>query len=215
MKPGKAPGSDSICPELKTNAGAALKFWLCGFLSSCLHHLIIPKVWRRALVAAIPKPKKPVEDPKSYRPISLVCVPCKIFERLMHVRVEPIVDPLLPRKQAGFRRGRSTVDQTVLLTQNIEDSFENKKKAGAVFVDLTAAYDTVWHRCLTGKLLRLLPDKHIVWMIMELVRNRSFTLTTADSKQSNLRRLRNRLRQGLVLAPLLFNIYPYDLLSMT
>ena len=92
---------------------------------------------------AIPKLKKPVEDPKSYCPISLVCFPYKILERLIHARVEPIVDPLLPREQAGFRRGRSTVDQTVLLTQNI---VEAKKKAGAVFVNLTAAYDTVWHR---------------------------------------------------------------------
>ena len=71
LKPGKAPGSDSICPELITHAGAALKSWLCGFLSSCLRHLKIPKFWRRALVVAIPKPKKLVEDPKSYRPISL------------------------------------------------------------------------------------------------------------------------------------------------
>ena len=64
------------------------------------------------------------------------------------------------------------MDQTVLLTQNIEDSFEAKEKAGAVFVNLTAAYDTVWHRGLTCKLLRFLPDEHMVWMIMELVRNR-------------------------------------------
>ena len=43
LKPGKAPGPDSICPELITHAGAALKSWLCGFLSSCLRHLKIPK----------------------------------------------------------------------------------------------------------------------------------------------------------------------------
>ena len=137
LKPGKAPGPDSICPELILHAGAALK--------SCLNH---------------------------------------------------------------------TIDQVVLLTQNIEDSFEAKKKAGAVFIDLTAAYDTVWHRSLTCKLLRLFPDKHMVKLIMELVRNRSFTLTTGDSMQSRLRRLKNGVPQGSVLAPLLFNIYTYDLPSM-
>ena len=129
----------------------------------------------------------------SRKPTSLISLPYNILERLIPARVEPIVGLLLPRQQAGFQRGRSTVDQTVLLTQSIDYSFKAKKKFGAVFVDLTPAYDTVWHRGLTSKLLRLLPDKHMVRMIMELVRNRSFTLTTGDSKQSRLRRLQNAL----------------------
>ena len=214
LKPGKAPGPDSICLELTAYTGVALKSWLFGFLSSCLRHLKISKVWRRALVVAIPKPKKPVEDLKSYRPISLLYVPYKILERLMHTCAELIVDPLL-RDQAGFQCGRSTVDQTVLLTQNVDDLFEAKKKAGAVVCQSGTCLRTVWYCGLTCRLLRLLPDKHTVHMIMELVLNRSFTLTIGDSKQSRLRCLQNGLTQGSVLAPLLFSIYTYNLSSMT
>ena len=133
LKPGKAPGPDSICPELIVHAGAALKFWLRDFLSSCLRRLKIPKIWRRAIVVAIPKPEKPVGDPKSYRPIPLLCVAYKILERLIYAHVEPLIDPLLPKEQAGFRRGKSTLDQVVLLTQNIEDSFEAKKNRCRIY----------------------------------------------------------------------------------
>ena len=106
------------------------------------------------------------------------------------------------------------MDQVTQLTQHLEDSFEAKKKAGAIFVDFTASYDILWHCGLTGKLLRLLLDKHLVQMIMELVLNRSLVLKT-DSQQSRLRRLKNGVLQGSVLALLLFNLYTYDLPNTT
>ena len=81
------------------------------------------------------------------------------------------------------------MDQTVLLTQNIENCFEAKKKISAVFVDQTAACEIVWPPGLTCKLLRLLTVKHIKRMIMKLVQNRRFT--PPESKQSRLRRLKN------------------------
>ena len=56
FKLGKAPGPDSICPELILHAGAALKFWLHDFVSYCLHQLKI------ALVVMIPRPAKPGGD---------------------------------------------------------------------------------------------------------------------------------------------------------
>ena len=53
-------------------------------------------------------------------------------------RVEPLIDPLLPKEQDGFRRRKSTVDQVVLLTQNIEYFFEAKKKQHMTLPDTVA-----------------------------------------------------------------------------
>ena len=77
LKPRKSRGLDSIFPEFVLHVGSALKSWFCDFLNSCMRQLKIPKIWRRALVVAIPKPEKPLGDPKSYRPMSLLCVPFK------------------------------------------------------------------------------------------------------------------------------------------
>ena len=54
LKPDKAPDPGSVCPELLIHAGLGL--WLRGFLYSCFCQLEIPKVSRRALVVAVPKP---------------------------------------------------------------------------------------------------------------------------------------------------------------
>ena len=63
LKPGEATGPDSVCPELVIHAGPGLKFWPRGFLSFCLCQFKISKVWKRALVVAIPRLSKPVEIP--------------------------------------------------------------------------------------------------------------------------------------------------------
>ena len=80
-----------------------------------------------------------------------------------------------------------------------------------MLVDLTASYDTPWLHGLTCRLLRLLPDKHMVRMIAEIILSKNFILVINNSKQSRLRRLKKGVLKGPLLAYLLFNTYFYDL----
>ena len=82
---------------------------LCSFLASCFRRSKIPKTWRRATVVALPKPNNPAQDPNSYRPISLLRVPFKILERLIHSRIDPLVDPQLPREGHHFSRAKVAI----------------------------------------------------------------------------------------------------------
>ena len=151
-----------------------------------------------------PKTKLTSARPQVVQTHLTACVPFKILETLIHIRIYPVVDPQLSREQAGFRLGRSTVDQVTLLTQDIEDSFQHNEKAGVEVLDLTAAYNTMWHRGLYLKLLNTIPDRHnvMVGFIMEMLSNRSVAVHTSDGQRSMLRIMKNGVPQGSILSPI-------------
>ena len=112
LKSGKAPGPDGLHPEFII-FHRSVTDWLRLFLSSCLSSQTMPKEWRRATVISILKPNKPANNPKSYRPISLLCVTFKLMERLIN-RIKHIIDEFIPHEQAGFREGRLPMQQEML-----------------------------------------------------------------------------------------------------
>ena len=211
LKNGKATGIHLVHSEFLSQMGLQASKWLQLFLSNCIDKLTIPKIWREAKVVAILKPKKSPDDAKSYRLISLLCMPFKLTERVFLTRINDIVELRLPHAQAGFRSGRSTTDQVSRIEHDTESAFQRKEKFGTVLIDLTAAYDTVWHRGLYLKLLKLIHDVKLVKFIMLLLQNRSFVVVTSNGEPSRKRRRRNGLPKGSVLAPILFNIYRADI----
>ena len=180
LKNGKAPGNDNVHTEFLKNLSHEAISWLQAFLSTCMTTSRIPSKWKTAKVIAILKPKKPADDPKSYRPISLLSHLYKLLERLILERINNTVEEKLPTTQAGFRKGKSTTDQVVRLVNDIEAAFQENHKFGAVFVDLTAAYDTVWHRGLYLKTLQIIQDVRLVKFIMLLVQDRYLRPQTAN-----------------------------------
>ena len=209
LKPGKAAGLDGITTEMIQHFGEKTKKWILTMINESATLSIIPNIWRKAKVCALLKPGKDPESRKSYRPISLLCILYKVYERMILARISSLVESQLTPDQAGFRPGRSCCDQLLNLTQFIEDGYENKQITGTVFVDLTAAYDTVNHRKLILKVAKITRNTKIVSIIQSLLKNRRF-FVEMDGRKSRWRTQKNGLPQGSVLAPTLFNIYTND-----
>ena len=88
----------------------------------------VPMIWKVAEVIMIHKPGKSQYDVESYRPISLLPVISKLYEKLLLKRLKPIIEEknLIPAHQFGFREKHSTIDQVHRITNTIETALEEK-----------------------------------------------------------------------------------------
>ncbi|GBN51097.1 putative RNA-directed DNA polymerase from transposon X-element, partial [Araneus ventricosus] len=105
-----------------------------------------PSQWHEAIVIPILKPGKDPSNPLHYRPIALTSCLCKTFERMVNARLiyELEKEGCIPPLQSGFRRGRSTFDNLVLLETHIRNAFVKRNHLVSIFFDIEKAYDRAW-----------------------------------------------------------------------
>ena len=142
-----------------------------------------PSIWKTSSIIPIHKMGKPLDSPASFRPISLTSCVSKLFERIILSGLLFFLESnsILSLRQAGFRPGRSTLDQILYLSQSISDGF-NKPRPGSRTIlsitDFSKAFDSVWDLALFRKLISvgfppcfarwtnsLLSDRRAVWFI--------------------------------------------------
>jgi hypothetical protein len=172
----------------------------------------VPRLWKVAEVIVIPKPGKPPHEAASYRPISLLPVMSKLFEKLLIKRLKPIIERknLIPNHQIGFRSKHSTIDQVHKITNIIHKAQKKKKKVfSPVFLDVVQAFDKLWHMGLNYKLRTVLPNQYVE--ILESYRAESFFRIKQGDAYSELREIKVRALQGSVFDPELYLLYAFDL----
>lgn len=185
----------------------------------CLTHLYnailrtshFPPQWKVAQVTMILKPGKPADDVKSYRPISLLPIPSKVFETLLLKRLMPVIEEqnLIPSHQFGFRPKHATIDQIHRIVRQINKEMEGKRYCAAAFLDISQAFDKVWHEGLLYKIKKNLPLNYY-YILKSYLQNRHFFVKQGE-RTTKLHEIYSGVPQGSVLGPILYLLYTADL----
>ena len=207
----KSPGYDCVDSNaLKCLPKKGLLF-LTIIFNGILRLSHFPSQWKYAKIIMIPKPNKPENLVTSYRPISLLSVISKVFERLFLKRLLPVLEKhhIVPDHQFGFRHKHGTPEQCHRIVETISNALERKQYCSAVFLDVQQAFDKVWHEGLLFKLKILLPAPFYI-LLKSYLTDRLFYVN-ANDEDSNFAKINAGIPQGSVLGPVLYTIFTSDM----
>ena len=149
----KAHGCDGISVAMLKLCAVVVAIPLQIIFNDCINSGLFPDSLKYVNVQPIHK-KDNRQTKSNYRPISLLPTCGKILEKIVFDQVYAFLNVynLLSKKQSGFTPGDSTIYQLLSITSTIYESFEKYEETCAVFLDISKAFDKVWHEGIIFKL---------------------------------------------------------------
>ena len=205
----KATGVDKISVKLLKLGKQSLAPFITDLINSTISTGTFPDRLKEAQVTPIFKKKDPMIK-SNYRPVSILPVPSKIFEKVLAKQLSVYFDDIFDNFLCAFRKGHGCQTTIIKLLEDWKKALDSNHYVAAILMDLSKAFGCLPNDILLCKLAAYGLAEHSVNLMSSYLSDRRQQIKIS-SVVSSWAQIKKGVPQGSILGPLLFNVFINDI----